>query len=257
MTSTGGHFAERCLPLLMANQAGWVVLSSHTVRAVWTGSDALSGLRLECLEGRPPFPFLSHFGHGILTWQIPFLFRTPPGYNLLVRGPSNWPKDGATPLEGLVETDWAVSTFTMNWKLTRVDLSVTFEQNEPICMVVPQLRHLLENFQPEQTAISADPELTRDHAAWSHSRRHFLLDGILGRYRGQTPPWQKDYFIGTTPTGRIAPGHQQKLRLREFRIQDPGDEPVERNPHTPSSGREPGPSPTSDVHDGRLQSESS
>jgi hypothetical protein len=38
---------------------------------------------------------ISHFGSGILTWNVPYLFRTPPGYNLLVRGPANWPKDAA------------------------------------------------------------------------------------------------------------------------------------------------------------------
>src|SRR3712207_8402233 len=35
-------------------------------------------------------PARSHFGSGILTWNLPFLFRTPPGYNLHVRGPANW-----------------------------------------------------------------------------------------------------------------------------------------------------------------------
>ena len=49
----------------------------------------------------------SHFGDGILTWHLPILFRTPPGYNLLVRGPANYPKDAVSPLEGIVETDWA------------------------------------------------------------------------------------------------------------------------------------------------------
>ena len=40
----------------------------------------------------------SLFGHGILTWTLPYLFRTPPGYNLLARGPANWPKDGSAHL---------------------------------------------------------------------------------------------------------------------------------------------------------------
>jgi hypothetical protein len=39
---------------------------------------------------------LSHFGNGILTWNLPLLFRTPPGYNLLVRGPANYPKDAVS-----------------------------------------------------------------------------------------------------------------------------------------------------------------
>ncbi|MGA9676358.1 MAG: DUF6065 family protein, partial [Mycobacterium sp.] len=54
----------------------------------------------------------SHFGDGILTWHLPILFRTPPGYNLLVRGPANYPKDAVSPLEGIVETDWASASFS-------------------------------------------------------------------------------------------------------------------------------------------------
>ena len=61
----------------------------------------------------------SNFGYGIVTWYLPYLFRTSPGYNLWVRGPVNSPKDGIVPLEGLVETDWAEATFTVNWKITR------------------------------------------------------------------------------------------------------------------------------------------
>ena len=74
----------------------------------------------------------SHFGEGVITWNIPFLFRTSPGYNLLVRGPSNWIKDGVQALEGIVETDWAVQTFTMDWKFTRPRRWVRFEADEPI-----------------------------------------------------------------------------------------------------------------------------
>ena len=42
----------------------------------------------------------SHFGNGILTWHLPMLFRTPPGYNLSVRGPANYPKDAVCPFRG-------------------------------------------------------------------------------------------------------------------------------------------------------------
>jgi hypothetical protein len=36
------------------------------------------------------------------------------------------PKDGLAPLEGIVEADWAVVPFTMNWKLIRT-VPVGFE----------------------------------------------------------------------------------------------------------------------------------
>ena len=97
---------------------------------------------------------ISHFGDGILTWHLPMLFRTPAGYNLLVRGPANYPRDGVCALEGIVETDWASASFSMSWKLTRKLMPVRFEVDEPICMIVPQRRAELEEFAPEPGASS-------------------------------------------------------------------------------------------------------
>ena len=68
-----------------------------------------------------------NFGHGVLTWHLNYLFRTSPGYNLYARGPANWPKDGIVPLEGIIETDWSVATFTMNWKVTVKNQPIDFE----------------------------------------------------------------------------------------------------------------------------------
>ena len=119
---------------------------------------------------------MSHFGSGSLTFHIPYLFRTPPGWNLLARGPSNWPRDGVIALEGLVETDWAVATFTMNWKLTAIDRPVTFEAGEPFCMLVPQRRGDLERFAPRVDDFAADPEISHGFAAWRRAERSSWAD---------------------------------------------------------------------------------
>ncbi len=59
-------------------------------------------------------------------------------------------------MEGIVETDWASSVFSMNWKLTRAHMPVRFEVDEPICMIVPQRRAELEEFTPELRPIESD-----------------------------------------------------------------------------------------------------
>jgi hypothetical protein len=166
---------------------------------------------------------VSHFGYGILTWHIPYLFRTPPGYNLLVRGPSNWPKDGVTPLEGVVEADWAAATFTMNWKLTRPGALVTFDEGEPICMLLPQARGELEAFQPEIHSIAEEANAQHDYQEWSRSRARFLVD--LRRTDSETvaQSWQRHYFQGTSPSGRRAAEHQTRRPLRHFREAPSGD----------------------------------
>ena len=216
MEQTGDRFAFRCLPLLLANQSGWFVLNTHKVVAIWDGNDAPSGLRVLYVSGEPPYPAISHFGLGILTWRIPYLSRTPPGYNLLARGPANYPKEGAFALEGVVETDWSVASFTMNWQVTQVNRPVMFTIDEPIAMLVPQRRGEIEEFRPEIRDLTAAPDLERDHRHWAAAREGFLSDLKEPGSEAVTRGWQKDYFQGRTAGGAPAREHQTRLRLRPF-----------------------------------------
>jgi hypothetical protein len=215
MTRTPDHFACRCLPLLIANQAGWQILNSFPIRATWDGSDRLDGVTIEPLSERLP-PAKSHFGSGILTWSLPYLFRTPRGYNLHVRGPANSPKDGAAPLEGTIETDWTVATFTMSWKLTRPGMPVVFEAEEPICTIAPHRRGELEAFQPRLKKLLQSPKLALSYERWSQSRAAFLKDLLRPGSAAQRRGWQRDYLNGTSPDGSREPEHQTKLNLQPF-----------------------------------------
>jgi len=89
MDKSRNRFANRCLPLLTANQAGWLIPNPHAVMAVWNGGPEIADIQVTFALDVGDAAVRSHFGHGILTWHIKFLFRTPPGYNLLVRGPAN------------------------------------------------------------------------------------------------------------------------------------------------------------------------
>lgn len=210
--------AYRCLPLLIANQAGWVIRNPATVRVRWTGGANLDAIELQRWQpadsadkGLPDYVWpTSHFGSGIITWNLPFLFRTPKGFNLLARGPANTPKDGICALEGIIETDWATATFTMNWKVTRKDTWIAFEQGEPICMIVPQRRGELEEFTPKLVSLVDNPDLKADFDAWCASRDKFFDSSPDGS------EWQKDYFHGRTVDGVKASEHQTKLRLKPF-----------------------------------------
>lgn len=216
MDATPSRFANRCLPLRIAAQAGWLVLNSHALRVTWNGGNDTSDVEIESLDGEEVTFASSHFGSGILTWQLPFLFRTSPGYNLQARGPANWPKDGAYPLEGIVETDWLESTFTMNWKLTRADLPVVFEADEPICMIVPRRRGELEAFGPEICEIGEEPALADAYGRWAKSRGKFNQDLEVPDSDAAKRGWQKDYVRGMTVGEVRAKEHQTKLRLKDF-----------------------------------------
>jgi hypothetical protein len=159
---------------------------------------------------------LSHFGSGVITFSLPYLFRTPRGINLWVKGPSNYYKDGVHPLEGIVETDWLAATFTMNWKLTRPDYPVRFERGEPICMVVPVPRGLAESLEPVYAPIATNPELEREYREWERSRQRFNARLEMRQPDAVQRGWQRDYTKGLTPSGSRAEEHQTRLELREF-----------------------------------------
>lgn len=214
-------WASRCLPLVVASEAGWMLLNPVAFDAEWTGDPSPAGVTIRFEEEpREHPPVQSHFGYGIVTWAVPFLFRTPPGWNLLARGPANWPKDGISPLEGLVETDWSVATFTMNWKLTRPGLAVHFDADEPFCMIVPQLRGELESFRPLMRKLESNPALQAATKAWVDSRHEAQVRKFLAQYakeyESERNSWQQHYFRGRAPDGTQAPVHQTRLKLREF-----------------------------------------
>jgi hypothetical protein len=214
----------RCLPLVIANQAGWMLRNPTGFRAYWYGGPNKTDLEIQF--DAPENRIVSHFGSGVITFTIPYLFRTPKGVNLWVKGPSNYIKDGVQPLEGVVETDWLSSTFTMNWKVTRVCEWVRFDKGEPFCMLVPIPRGLAESLVPRRVSIESSPEALAQYRAWEASRKGFL-EGLEDRdpaviKRG----WQKDYFQGKTPEGNEFTAHQTRLDLKEFVT----GEPAEGNP---------------------------
>jgi hypothetical protein len=166
---------------------------------------------------------MGHFGHGVLTWPVPCLFRTDPGWNLLVRGPSNLFKDGIVPLDGLVETDWTPATFTMNWRFTR-PCTVRWDAGEPYGMIVPQRRDELESFAPRFVDGESGNRALSEHREWAESRAQFLVDLKSGDREATKRGWQRDYFSGLGLSGHIAATHRTMRRLRPFRRQDSTDE---------------------------------
>jgi len=220
MDQTGNRFAYRCLPLLIANQHGWFMLNTHRVRCVWNGGPRMEDLIVVDKGGPPgtPCPAISHSGHGVLTWNLNYLFRTTTGYNLHARGPTNYPKDGIIALDGIIETDWAVATFTMNWKMTAVNQPVDFVPGEPVCHLIPVKRGELEQFHPMVRDITEQPELAAAFEAWSKSRTHFNEQLHVPNSDAQQEQWQKEYLQGYGPNNIKAPQHQTKLAVREFEL---------------------------------------
>ena len=152
------------------------------------------------------------FGYGIFTFVIPYVFRTPDGMNLLARGPANYFVDGASPLDGIVETDWLPYTFTMNWKLTRRLKWVRFHKGEPICMLVPLRCGEIESLQPEMRNLDSNPELHASWRTWHESR--------LARVRSNSEVAgariEGHYIRGEGHLGEKAREHRTKVSTQGF-----------------------------------------
>lgn len=216
MDESDQRYAYRCLPLSMANQNGWIIECPVAFSVRWSGGLGLDSLSIQFADGVNDARITSHFGHGVLTFSLPYLFRTPSGVNLWVKGPSNYIKDGVQALEGIVETDWSAAPFTMNWRITRADQIVTFERGEPICMIVPVTRHLAEQLTPIRVPIETNPSVCDEYRVWERSRAEFNQALRDGDEVTTQEAWQRDYFRGRTQSGAQFTMHQTRLHIREF-----------------------------------------
>lgn len=216
MDDTTDRFAYRCLPLAMANQVGWDILCPAGFTARWNGKDGLDAIRIDFV-GAASSLVGSHFGHGVLTFSLGYLFRTTKSHNLWVKGPTNQPKDGIAPLEGLIETDWTPFTFTMNWQFTRRKHKVHFDEGEPVCTILPYPRHYVAKFEPRLKVINEDAKLYHQYTKWREDRLKFNEDLKTEGSDAVKSGWQRTYMKGEDQMGNVFAGHQTKVRTQDFK----------------------------------------
>ena len=210
-------FAYRCLPLTIANGHGWELLCDCDVEAFWSGGQYPRDIIMRVNRPGATVP-TSHFGAGVLTFHVNALIRTDPQVSLWVGGPPNSPKDGIAPLTGIVETDWAPMTFTMNWRFTRPNHVVRFAPGEPFCFFFPLPRTLLPAIEPEIRSVAENPVLQQEHRAWTIGRKGFTTALREPGSREQDAKWQKHYHQGRLPgSGDRAPNHMTRVGTRPFK----------------------------------------
>lgn len=224
MVKTDQSFANRCLALLMANQNGWWLLNREAFSATWDGGKDASAITFEWDVPKGVRDHSvgagSRFGYGILSWHVPYLFRTPPGWNLVTKGPANMPKDGIGPLEGLIEADWADVTFTMNWKFTRADHPVRFEEGEPFAMLTPHQRGAVEAMDTERKSIAEAPESLERMRSWALRRQEQDKRAFLASYfpeaKAMKVDWDGAYMRGDRDGSSPFDGHQRVMDVKAF-----------------------------------------
>ena len=162
--------AYKCLPMVLANQWGWQILCPTDVVATWDGTTGLGGLQIEVAPQYLP-AIKSQFGTGIVTFSPPWLFRTPSGWDLYLKGPSNRWKPNCVPLEGVIETWWLNYTFTLNWKLVQPG-TVVFARGESLGQLVPVPHLTFQDAQATEAPIGLlEPNAAEELLKWQERRR--------------------------------------------------------------------------------------
>ena len=67
--------------------------------------------------------------------------------------------------------------------------------------------------------LSADPELKRQHDAWTASRERLQCDLKQPGSEAQSDKWQKLYYRGLAPDGAPAATEIHRTRLRRSAVQ--------------------------------------
>lgn len=210
MNETAGN-AYRCIPLNVANQYGWTVLSPTEFTVEWNGGESRESMRVSFEETPPHNIASSEFGHGILSIVPDFVIRTNENVSIYVRGVPNQIASGLQPLDAIVETDWLPFTFTFNYKFVKPG-KLTIKKDQPLFTFFPIERNYIETFEARETHIENDKEFFEDYMSYSKLR--------LAQNNGKVDPKTTG---GTYSKGRLLKkeydilNHQKTLNLPEFK----------------------------------------
>jgi hypothetical protein len=211
--------AYRCLPLSIANAYGWEVLCPIPLEIRWNGGMTVDDIEviglIELPDGAPIDHFCrSNFSRGIVTFHLDYVIETDPDWEILATGPFNDPKPTASPLTGVIESDWLPYPFTMNWQLTHPGIT-RFEEGEPFCFFFPVPKRVLPDTELHIHRLSDDAQLQARHDQFRQARNDFMARVRAGDEDAIKEAWQRHYFVGRHPDGVLAPEHLNKLRLKE------------------------------------------
>jgi len=207
MDDTSMGYAYRCLPMTYANRHGWCVRLEQDVEVVWGGEGNSESTTIICGRDQKGFRMADNgTGNGIVTFHLNAVPRTSPDFNLWIMGAPNLVIPGASPLSGVVESDWMFSSPTSNWKITEPNKLVVFKKGDPVIFFIPIHKTELEKFKITHHELSENEEMHKhfvEHAAWRHETES-KGESVFG----------KMYLRGVNPDGNKPKSeHLHKTRL--------------------------------------------
>ncbi len=202
------NFVYRCLPLKIANEAGWIIRNPVGFEAVYHENKFhAESVELRFDEPHPANQSInSHFGRGIITWQIPFLMVTEKPYSTLIQGVPNEYKENIAYLQAIVETFWAEMAWTYSVRITKPETKVRFEKDEPLLFLTLINLDIINETDIIIEPIAKHPEIAANYEKFSKSRNAFNADPNRGPL-----DWEKRYFNGIKSDGSLQCPHLNKM----------------------------------------------
>ncbi len=203
------HF-YRCLPLTIGNQYGFVIKSEFDFTFIWDGRNEVDSIKFwfneEQQEVDKKFPRIeTHFGSGIITINPPFIFRTPPGVNLMTINPPNYIIPNITVMTGVVEADNIRRNFTFNLKIQMPNIPVQITAGAPLAAFMPIPRYYGDSFELkyaedifDEKTLNEEYQANNDTEIFRKEIEPTLLYNV-GR----------QYFKGEDVYGNKFPDHQK------------------------------------------------
>jgi hypothetical protein len=140
---------------------GWDFLCPCAFEAIWHGGPGAEDVEIRLAENVENVPGQAGFvqslaGGGLLTFFPGYQCKTEAEHALWVRGPINASKDGAVPLESVIDTSILPGILTLQWRLAIPGQSIRFEAGEPFCTILPYPRAGLDEVTVEVMPLTVD-----------------------------------------------------------------------------------------------------
>jgi len=199
--------ALKCLPLMMACQYGYELLINEGFTITWNGGPNNSDTKVVWDDSHVQHRNIYiNGGNGFFSILSNVILRTPIGVNTYITGPLNHFSAGIQPMTAIVETDWNIVRFAMNFKLMKPNRSVKFNAGEPYCRFFPIERKYEEKFTVSIERLADDKKEFDTYIKWQNAINEGK-DTRSGKYRD-----------GLYPHGDECPisDHQKKLLIPDI-----------------------------------------
>lgn len=201
--------AYYCLPLTIANQYGFVVVSNHEFTVEWNGGPGPADTKVEYIDKADDTvqSINSHFGLGIITVQNGFILRTPEGVNLMTINPPNYFIDGLAHMTGVIECDNLRRDFTFNLKVTRPNFKIHVKKGDWIGCVIPTPRYFIDKFEmiDARECMNPDEIVAEQQCSVDFGKERDGPDLSKPHLAGRR------YYEGEDVYGNKFPDHQKKI----------------------------------------------